>query len=182
MLTVTVYSYCMSISTEQLTSWYVSDRLPVAEIAERAGMSRAGVWKRLTRAQVLNGETKRRVPPALVSCATCRATVLRARFRVKRSRRQFCSNACYVTWLSNEEYQGHRQGQRIARKVVGQFFILLEGYVVHHCDSHNDHNEPINLMVFASQSDHLAWHHGNQSIRPLWRGDGRETSAPDWKE
>jgi hypothetical protein len=35
---------------------------------------------------------------------------------------------------------------------------LLSGEVVHHIDRDKRNNRPENLMVFASQKEHAAWH------------------------
>ena len=87
--------------------------------------------------------------------------------------RQFCSSACYRAWLVNPEYQRNRQGQRHARAVAREFFPLQEWQVVHHADANTENNDPQNLMVFGSHAEHLSYHHGNPSARPLWRGDGQ---------
>ena len=162
------------ISTDQLTVWYVADRLSWREIELKSGLTRQAVWKRLTKAGVLTDATKRKGQPVERVCAECGKTCLAKRWTLRKQRRHFCGTDCYMAWLRNPNYHESRQGQRRARAVVREFFRSLQDWhIVHHEDANTDNNDPCNLMVFASQGDHLAWHHGNPSIRPLWRGDGK---------
>lgn len=73
------------------------------------------------------------------------------------------------------EYKLNRQGQQMAREAVSTYFDLPKGAVVHHEDADNMNNAIENLLVFASQSDHLKWHHGVNKVSPIW--DGKEHRA-----
>lgn len=43
-----------------------------------------------------------------------------------------------------------------AEKMIGR--KLRKGEVVHHIDEDKRNNHPLNLMVFASQAEHVKWH------------------------
>ena len=163
----------MSTSTEQLRAWYCEDRLPMATMAQRSGLTRQGIWKRLRLAGLLTPQTIRRAPSVTGTCAECGTVCQTPRWRMQHQRHQFCGSSCYRAWLSNPDYQQHRQGQRRARAIVREVFPLQPGQIVHHVNGHTDDNDLVNLMVFASNAEHLAWHHRNPSIHPLWRGDGQ---------
>lgn len=50
---------------------------------------------------------------------------------------------------------------RHAHRVVAEQKLgrsLLPGEIVHHIDGNKRNNEPENLMIFASQEEHAAWH------------------------
>lgn len=105
------------------------------------------------------------------ACLVCSKPVMRQASRPYR--RAFCSQACYHSLRQDGRYRPNRQGQRIARKTVSQYFDLQPQHVVHHEDRDTSHNDITNLLVFASQADHMAYHHGSD-VKPLW--DGREFS------
>ena len=61
---------------------------------------------------------------------------------------------------------GRHTHRVVAEQVIGR--PLLPGEVVHHIDGNKRNNDPSNLMVFASQSEHARYHamlnHGVQSV------------------
>lgn len=141
---------------------------PLASLMESAGISRTGVWKRLKR---LGVHSERRTPPSGVACHLCRKPFVRHRHHAMRSKRQFCSSACYLTWVSvrGASWRPYRHGQRIARRVVARYVTMPPGSVVHHHDGDNHNNAPENLALFASQSDHMK-HHRGDGAPMLWDG------------
>ena len=133
------------------------------QISDEIGLTRVRVWQ-ITR--YLGISFKTRKPNS--ACFVCNKELFRSPSALKKSRRIFCSQACYHS-VRQGKYIPWRQGQRIARKTVSQHFALQPGHVVHHHDDDNRNNQITNLAVFASQSDHMAYHHGSP-VRPIWDG------------
>lgn len=104
----------------------------------------------------------------VVPCTTCGTSVQRPPSQIRKSRRIFCSSRCYLA-TRGQNHVTWRQGTRIARKVVAKYFDLQPSHVVHHEDSDERNNRIQNLKVFASQSDHMKYHHGG-SVPILFDG------------
>lgn len=51
---------------------------------------------------------------------------------------------------------GRHTHRIVAEQILGR--PLKPGEVVHHIDRNKRNNNPDNLMVFASQADHVKWH------------------------
>ena len=67
----------------------------------------------------------------------------------------------------------------VAEKKLGRY--LKAGEIVHHIDENIHNNNPENLMVFATASDHLRYHHNKNAI--LYQdGDVWRTKAGVEKE
>lgn len=111
----------------------------------------------------------RGVPEPNASCHVCNKAMVLSPSKLKGQKRFFCSRKCYHSLRQDGRYHPNRQGQRIARKVVSQYFDLQPQHVVHHEDRDTRHNDIVNLLVFASQADHMAYHHGSD-VKPLWDG------------
>ena len=66
----------------------------------------------------------------------------------------------------------NRHYQRIARHKVSQVFELRDEHVVHHKDGNHFNTRLDNFMVFASQGDHIKYHHqlrrGEVTVEPVW--------------
>jgi hypothetical protein len=140
-----------------------------AEAARHFQVSNAAVTQHLDRV-----ETRTRVNQVdelfIVHCARCNAEFQRLRSSISRSRYSYCDQACYFAHRANPNYIPWRHGQRIARRVLRDAGIDLPYLcVIHHHDGNNRNNALINLAVFASQSDHLKYHHTGQPP-PLWDG------------
>lgn len=141
----------------------------VTAIATRYGVTR----QRIDQIRAASGCTARKLGVKR-RCAQCRKCVYKQRSRADRTARSFCSQRCYMRFIARPEYEQNRQGQRQARALVRSWFLLRDEHVVHHVDGDNTNNGLSNLMVFASQGDHMRWHRlgGEASgIEPLWRGD-----------
>ncbi|MBQ1361514.1 MAG: HNH endonuclease, partial [Oscillospiraceae bacterium] len=63
--------------------------------------------------------------------------------------------------VSYEKTYGRHTHRIVAEQILGR--ALLPGEVVHHIDGNKRNNDPANLMVFASQSEHAAWHMAHRS-------------------
>ena len=144
---------------------YLEDLDRVRDIAARYGVSRAAIYKTLAAHGVkATGRTKRR-------CGTCGAQMSVTRGRARKSEKVYCSTECYMQVVRNPTYRPRRQGQRIARRTVREFYPLEPQHIVHHIDGDQSNNAPNNLMVFKDHADHMRWHRTQgQRGAPLWRG------------
>lgn len=143
---------------------YENNLEPMISIAKRYGVSRGRIYQILNECGV--DTSKRRIP---VSCTVCGTAVQRTKAHIRKTKNPYCSTDCYFAALENKDSQYWRHGQRIARQVVSKLFNLQPGNVVHHIDTNNYNNNPNNLVVFATQGDHIRHHRGFDTT-PLWRG------------
>ncbi len=153
------------IDDAQVVALYTVGHLTVRQIGARLGMSHAAIAKRLKR----RGVPARLGEHIQTECAQCHKLIDRVRCRARKTRRAFCSNACYFAARHNPNFVISRSGAMRARVIVSAYFDLLPAHVVHHEDSNQRNNDLANLRVFASQSDHLRFHHG-ADVRPIWDG------------
>ena len=67
---------------------------------------------------------------------------------------------------SYEKFFGRHTHRVVAELMLGR--PLKPGEVVHHIDRDRRNNRPENLMVFASQAEHVKWHkkHDNEEVMP----------------
>jgi DNA-binding transcriptional regulator LsrR (DeoR family) len=107
------------------------------------------------------------------SLPTCSRVFYVSPSRVKGdpSSRHFCCAEHFYAYRPtvNPRYRQWRHGCRLARAEVAKHFALQPEHVVHHLDGDQKNNDPSNLAVFASQADHIAYHHGKRRVTPLWR-------------
>ena len=151
------------IATQDMVFMYTKQLLTLRQISSIIGMSHTGVSKRLKKAGIIDSKVKR-------TCLTCGETVVRDRSRARVTSRSFCSPECYGITRANPDFVSWRQGSRIARVIVREYYSLIDTDIVHHRDSNQRNNKVSNLIVFASQSDHLKWHHKINKVEPLWDG------------
>ena len=157
------------VSTQDLVLLVNREKLGLAEVEKRTGMCRQSIWKRLKRAGVL---MPRRAPggaPSKVThflCGFCGETVKKYKKRVGQldQMQAFCNMECYSASLAQHPYEAWRQGCRLARVIVAQYFPLQPDHIVHHKDGNNRNNDMSNLMVFACNADHMAHHRGRNVI------------------
>ncbi|MDE7243549.1 MAG: HNH endonuclease [Oscillospiraceae bacterium] len=129
-----------------------------------------------------NESRKRR---AEFQCTNCGKTVEKPISQSKWET-HFCSMACYSEWKAKSEnggwtiesrekasasrkkivrsagkdaykrHLGKRIHREVAEKMIGR--PLQPGEVVHHINGDKHDNRPENLMIFASQQEHVAYH------------------------
>lgn len=155
-----------NVKTQDIVVWYTENHLTLRQIAKLAGMSAPGVHKRLIRAGILREQGTW----VELVCDTCGKPFRCRRAVWRKSKEHFCSRNCVAISLENPRYFQWRQGQRIARAIVSQYFQIPQGAIVHHKDSDTRNNNLGNLAVFASHSDHLKHHHGKSKVTPIWDG------------
>jgi len=134
-------------------------------IGQAMGFSRMGVIKCLNRNGIDTSKGK-----IEVLCHHCGSRIKRTKARVRAVAKAYCSRSCYYAAIHNETYEPWRQGQRIARSRVDAVFSLMPGNVVHHEDGDNHNNNLNNLMVFASQADHMRYHRAGGGAHPIYIG------------
>ncbi len=164
----------MPIDTQQLVVWVNQLRYPMHQVEQLSGMTRQGIWKRLRSVGCLIPRRAKGGAPGVmieVRCAWCNTTLKRRKRRLLKLDilRSFCNAECYYASLEAPGYFPWRQGSRLARTIVAQYFALLPEHVVHHKDGDQRHNDRANLAVYASQADHLK-HHRGREIQALWDG------------
>jgi len=155
----------IKLTDYELKSLYESN-VKINKIAEFAGMTRQGVWKRLKRL----GLHVDRHGTIDVVCAFCGAELKRFRTRASTRHSNYCNQECYFASRENPNYIPWRHGQRLARAIVAQHIRLTHEMVIHHVDGNNKNNDLSNLAVYASQSAHMMHHHGKSQAKPIWTG------------
>ena len=146
---------------------FVDDLVPMMELGKRYDVSRHSIYKTIKKAGV-DIQSFGRMD---VSCTTCGEVVSRPRMRIRKQKHHFCGYDCYYAFLEAGNgllYVPSRQGQRVARQKVGEFFGLQPGHVVHHEDRNCLNNDIHNLVVFRCQGDHVRHHRGFEVV-PLWK-------------
>lgn len=137
-------------------------------ISAQSGVTRQAIWKRLQAAGISATRRSGRVPSICEYCGKDYPARRTSRTSTETTQRM-CSKACYYASRSNPSFQESRSGGKRSRYRVAHHFELKNGHVVHHEDQNQNNDELLNLRVFASQSDHLKYHHG-KAIVPLWDG------------
>jgi len=156
------------IKTQDIVVMYTIQHLSSCEIQRLLGMSRTSIMKRLRNA----GATTDQGEWVNVICDFCGTQYRLVRSRWRKTEKHYCKAECYYAAIENPGYHPWRQGQRLARAVISQYFSIQPEHIPHHKDGDCRNNNLNNLMVYASQSDHIkATHHNNKNIKPLWDGD-----------
>ncbi|MEM2946785.1 MAG: AsnC family protein [Candidatus Bathyarchaeia archaeon] len=155
------------ISADELVTLYTVHHLTMEQIGEICGVTRQAIWRRLKKMGVKaeDGEWVK------FKCEICGKDVKLRRCEFRYRSPRFCSPDCYFKAIRNPNYKPWRQGGRIAREVVSKYFDISKypNAVIHHKDGNNRNNSCSNLVVFASQADHMAYHRG-RNVKPLWDG------------
>lgn len=163
------------VSTQDLVVLVNKEKRPMVEVMAITGMSRQGIWKRLKEAGVFIPRSAPGGAPGKrtkVACGFCGVIVERYQQKLVKLRQMqaFCTQECYFSALEQHGFEEWRHGSRLARTIVSQHFPLQPEHIVHHKDSDQRHNDLSNLMVFASQSDHMA-HHRGRKVLALFDGE-----------
>ena len=154
------------VKTQDIVVMFTRDHLTLRQIAAKVGMTHAGVWKRL-RAAGIEREAGTWVR---VSCSFCGNPTRKHRASWRKTEKHYCREACYYADLESSGYKPWRQGQRLARAIVSQYFSIPEGAVVHHKDGDNRNNDRANLAVYAGNGDHVRAHRTTKPVVVLWDG------------
>ena len=137
----------------------------MADLSRKYNITRQGVYRCLKRCGC--DVTKKRL---VVSCNTCGKEVARTRKHVRTRKHIFCGIECWRAWFKAISMYDHSNyGSRVAREVVGRYFTLTEGNIVHHLNGHGTDNTLDNLVVLRNQGDHLRLHRGFD-VTPIWEG------------
>ena len=153
------------VSTQEIVRLYAMEHLTCEKIGNIYGLTRQAIAKRLR----LAGISSRQGAWITGSCDFCHDPIRKRRCQWKKTRKHFCNEHCYFASLERPGYKPWRQGQRIARAVIGKHFKLEQGHIVHHKDGNSRNNGLDNLAVLAGQGDHLRLHRGSEA-RYLWDG------------
>ena len=157
------------VTTQHIVGLYTDKHLTLQQIGDQVGMTRQGVLKRLRVA----GVGREQGTWVEVVCSFCGADIRKRRAQWRKSEKYYCRPACYHAALENPGYKPWRQGQRLARALIEQYYRIPEGAIVHHKDGDDRNNDRANLQVLASQADHLRVHRKNgEGVVPLWDGAG----------
>ena len=155
-----------SVKTQDIVVWYTRDHLTLEQIGKLTGMTRQGVYKRLKTV----GIKREQGTWVEVNCAFCGVGFRKRRASWRKVEKSYCNEACYHAALENSGYKPWRQGQRLARALVSQYFSIPEGAIVHHKDDDDRNNDKANLQVLASQGDHVRVHRTSKEVEVLWDG------------
>lgn len=157
------------VETQHLVVLYTEQHFTLRQIGVLVGMSAAGVGKRLKAAGIVahDGEWVK------ASCGFCGSQLERRRSQHRDRYEIYCNTECYYASRENPGYRSWRHGSRLARAIVAQYFKLEPEHIVHHVDGDERNNNLDNLAVYASQSDHIKWHHGKGKVEAIWQGVSR---------
>lgn len=143
---------------------------PMEDISISLNVSRQCIFKLLKKAGINTSKSFR----VERTCSVCGKPVIRTRQRARDTKTSYCSRECFEAWLTSlgENYKPSSYYARISQETVRKHFPDYdpsEGHVIHHVNKDVSDMRKINLMVFASQGDHVRYHRGIQ-VTPLWNG------------
>ncbi len=158
-----------TLKPQDVVVLYTIQHLSCSQIAKIAGLSRQAIWKVLR----FSGTNTSRGPGGgtrvMIECEFCGTKKEWTRSRWRHTNHHYCSPECYYAAIENPGYHPWRQGQRLAKAIVSQYFTLQEGNVIHHKDGDSRNNDRSNLAVYQSQSAHMK-HHRGSNTKPIWDG------------
>jgi len=160
-----------TIKPQHIVSLALVQHLSPSQIAKLAGVCRQQIWKILKQAGVSTNKGSGGATRVQYNCDFCGKPTEVTRARWRKSIKHFCCEECYFSSLENLGYHPWRQGQRLARAIIAQYFPIQPEHIPHHKDGDCRNNNLINLCVYVSQADHIkATHHKNSTIKPIWDG------------
>ena len=147
------------IEKETLRYFYDDLLMSPQQIGEKFNKTRQRIWQLLVQYGLYDDQRVVRV------CVKCKESFRVVRSRARNTPAKYCGEKCYHE--HRQEVGGHspsRVGRRRGRKIIEGWlgFKLPVAFVVHHEDGNELHNEPENLFVFPSQSEHLKYHHAKR--------------------
>lgn len=146
------------ISKEELEDLYLNKHWNYQEIGKFYGKTRQRICQ-LIKVYNIDTSTGTRF---LTQCPYCDKPFESFRKHFRSVALRYCSQSCYQAHRASiSEYRPHRQGQRLARSLMAKQVAreLTSKEVVHHIDGNCDNNDIDNLILFASHSEHLRYHH-----------------------
>ena len=158
----------IKLPIEEIKSLYLTHHLAPAQIAILAGVTRQAIWKALKKEGV--DTSKDKGCNIECTCDYCGKPIKKTRAYWRRHSQHFCCDEHYYASRCNPNYSQWRQGQRLARAIVSQYFRLEKENVVHHKNGDNRNNDKSNLAIFLNQSEHMRYHHGKSKVNPIWDG------------
>ncbi len=159
-----------ALKPQDVVAMATIQHLSPAQISNLVGISRQRVWKILKKSGVNTSKGPGGITWVKCICPFCGKEFEIRRERWRNSEQHFCSKECYYASRENPGYHPWRQGQRLAKAIVSQYFHLEPENIVHHKDGNNRNNDRSNLLVFANHSDHMKFHHGKNHVEPIWDG------------
>lgn len=147
------------ISKVQLEELYLKHHWTLAEIGVHFGKTRQRIWQLIHRYDIDTTQAER----FKTTCPVCEKDFETTRRRYRAVALRYCSQSCYHAHrLTTSSYKGEdRTGQRLARAVMEKHLgrPLVKNEEVHHLDGNCLNNEIDNIMLFASHSEHVRYHH-----------------------
>lgn len=155
------------------------DLEPVISIAKRYEVTRAYIYKILKYNGVDTTKSGSNARQETI-CRFCGATIIVTRGRLRQKKNIYCSNKCWLNHLKKIRIgKTDRYGGMIGRETVRMLWKgLTKEMVVHHVDGDEKNNHVSNLLVYATQGDHLRAHRGYPAT-PVWVG---AEHIDDWQK
>lgn len=125
--------------------------LPLIAMMEKYNCSRQALWKAMRKH---NEKPRRSISLDCRKCKHC-GTMFQSQ---QKKKQKYCSRACYMS----DRYKfsiGRNEGHKTSRAYRKDARNIIEGKVIHHINGDVSDNRQENLLVFDSQSEHLAFHH-----------------------
>lgn len=158
-----------AIVNEQAIDLWHKDMYSLQMIGDYFGVTRQAVKKYLNKQGV---DTSKAATAREVVCDYCGKAFKKPRAYARARRKNYCCPEHYYAVLANPDYVNSTWGRRKSRDMVRRCgFLLAPEHVVHHKDSNQKNDDSNNLLVFASNADHMRWHRlggPDSGVSPVW--------------